>query len=134
MENHLCIFNDSLTKDLIALMDMREKAEKAGPEGEAEMLKEMLKKAVFAKMMLKLDYAASVIPERIIKSGPATIVFWADGTKTVVKCAKGTEPDDYAAFCAALAKKVYGSNSALKRAMQMALDNNDMEDKAGSSE
>ena len=84
--------------------------------------------------MLKLEYAARTIPERIIKSGPATIVFWADGTKTVVKCAEGTEPDDYTAFCAALGKKVYGSNSALKKAMLMAMDNNDMEGKPGASE
>jgi len=75
------------------------------------------------------------IPARIIKSGPATIVFWADGTKTVVKCGEDTIPDDYAAFCAALGKKVFGSNSALKRAMFNAMDEEkkDMEDEPGGS-
>lgn len=53
--------------------------------------------------------------ERIVKSGPATIVFWADGTKTVVKCAPDEQPNDYIAFTAALAIKMYGSNTALKR-------------------
>lgn len=53
-------------------------------------------------------------PKRIIQNGVATIVFWKDGTKTIVKCADGTEPDAYNAFTAALAKKIFGSNSAVK--------------------
>ena len=53
-------------------------------------------------------------PIKIIKQGPATIVFWRDGTKTVVKRAEGEPDDDYAAFTAAVAKKVYGSGSKIK--------------------
>lgn len=45
----------------------------------------------------------------------ATVVFWTDGTKTVVKCPEGTPYDEYSAFCAALAKKIYGNNSKLQR-------------------
>ena len=51
------------------------------------------------------------IPEKIIYNGPATIVFWLDGTKTVVKRSKKDKDNKYNAFCAALAKKIYGSNS-----------------------
>lgn len=54
-------------------------------------------------------------PKRILKSGPCTIVFWSDGTKTMVRCASDEEDNDYAAFTAALAIKLFGSNSALKR-------------------
>jgi hypothetical protein len=54
-------------------------------------------------------------PKRILKSGPVTIVFWNDDTKTIVRPEPGIEPDDYAAFTAALGKKVYGSNSRIKR-------------------
>lgn len=54
-------------------------------------------------------------PIKIIRSGIATIVFWADGTKTIVKRSADTQDDPYAAFCIALAKKVYKSNSAVKR-------------------
>lgn len=54
-------------------------------------------------------------PIKIIKQGPATIVFWRDGTKTVVKRAEGEPDDDYAAFTAAVAKKVYGSNSKIRQ-------------------
>lgn len=56
-----------------------------------------------------------LLPVRILKSGVATIVFWKDGTKTVVKCAPGIVPDDYEAFTAALAIKTFGNNSHLKK-------------------
>lgn len=57
------------------------------------------------------------IPEvdHIFYDDVATVVFWKDGTKTVVKCPEGTPFDEYAAFCAALAKKFYGNNSKLQR-------------------
>lgn len=61
-------------------------------------------------------------PKRIIKNGIATIVFWNDGTKTIVKCAEDGEPDDYMAFCAAYCKKVFGSNSQLKRVIKKAVN------------
>jgi hypothetical protein len=54
-------------------------------------------------------------PNRILRSGPATIVFWADGTKTIVKRAPDEEDNAYAAFTAALAIKIFGSNSKLKK-------------------
>ena len=53
--------------------------------------------------------------DSIIFHEPATIVFWADGTKTVVKCMEGQEYSKYYGFVCALAKKVYGTNSAVER-------------------
>lgn len=53
--------------------------------------------------------------KRIIYHNPATIVFWEDGTKTVVKCMEGQQYEKYAGFCAALAKKIYGSTSKAKK-------------------
>lgn len=55
---------------------------------------------------------------RILKSGPCTHVFWADGTKTTVRRSPDEPDNDYAAFTAALAIKIYGSNSALKRMLK----------------
>lgn len=55
---------------------------------------------------------------RILKSGPYTHVFWSDGTKTSVKRSPEEPDNDYAAFTAALAIKMYGSNSALKRMLR----------------
>lgn len=57
-------------------------------------------------------------PNRILRSGPATIVFWQDGTKTVVKKAPDEEDNAYAAFTAALGKKIFGSNSKLKKTVK----------------
>ena len=54
-------------------------------------------------------------PKRIIRNGRATIVMWADGTKTIVKRAEGEPDNDYTAFTAALAIKIYGSNSEVNR-------------------
>lgn len=51
---------------------------------------------------------------RILQSGNRTIVFWGDGTKTIVKRADDEEDNPYVAFTAALAIKTYGSNSKLK--------------------
>lgn len=60
---------------------------------------------------------ASYIPKKIIKSedGVATIVFWNDGTKTVVKRSKNDQDSDYDAFTAALAIKIFGSNTAVHK-------------------
>lgn len=54
-------------------------------------------------------------PKRIIYNNPATIVFWKDGTKTVVKKNEKEKYNSYNAFCAALAKKIYGTNSEVNR-------------------
>lgn len=52
-------------------------------------------------------------PRRIIYNDPATIVFWEDGTKTVVMKAPGEKFNKYAAFCAAVAKRLYVTNSKI---------------------
>ena len=53
--------------------------------------------------------------KKILYHGPATIVYWADGEKTVVKCMESDTFDPMAGFCAALAKRVYGSTGAVKQ-------------------
>lgn len=61
--------------------------------------------------------STSPIPKKAIYSGPATVVLWADGTKTVVKC---SDEDAYApevGFLWALAEKVYGSKSQVDKVM-----------------
>ena len=56
-------------------------------------------------------------PKKIIykESKGVTVVLWEDGTKTIVKCSENNQRDLYNAYCAAFAKKCYGTNSALKR-------------------
>lgn len=66
------------------------------------------------------SYSASVLyhnphVKRIVYNDPATIVFWTDGTKTVVKCSENETFNPYFGFCAALAKKLYGNNNRVRK-------------------
>lgn len=49
--------------------------------------------------------------ERVVFNDPATIVFWSDGTKTVVKCQKekGDTYSKESGLAIAIAKKAYGN-------------------------
>lgn len=53
--------------------------------------------------------------KNVIFNNPATIVFWEDGTKTVVKCMEGYIYDEYTGFMAAVCKKLFGSSSAVRK-------------------
>ena len=53
----------------------------------------------------------------IIFNPPATIVFWDDGTKTVVKCMEDQPYEKYAGFAMACMKKMFGSTSRAKAIM-----------------
>ena len=48
--------------------------------------------------------------DKVLFNPPATIVFWQDGTKTVVKCKEGEEFSEWAGIALCLAKKLYGPN------------------------
>ena len=54
------------------------------------------------------------IPEikNVIFNDPATIVFWEDGTKTVVKCQDGDEFDPEKGLTMAITKKAYGNKGS----------------------
>lgn len=56
--------------------------------------------------------------ERIIFNDPATVIFWSDGEKTVVKTAEGDTYSPYYGFCCAVAKRIFGNNSAIKKIMK----------------
>ena len=67
--------------------------------------------------------------KRIHKSGPVTVVIWNDGTKTVVRRAEGSKDDPYAAFCAAVTKRIYGSNSKINKMLKVNTKENGKEKK-----
>lgn len=77
---------------------------------------------VFADTVFRVVKNEFLPPLRIIHHGPATVVFWKDGTKTVVKLMEGDVYDEYNAFCAAFVKKVYGSTNAVKKAIEAATE------------
>lgn len=49
-----------------------------------------------------------------------TTVYWEDLTKTIVLMSKGDTNDVYMAFCAALAKRLYGTNSRVHKFVELA--------------
>lgn len=57
--------------------------------------------------------------KRVIFNDPATIVYWTDGTKTVVRCQAGDTFDPLTGFLMAVFKKACGNkgnyNNALKK-------------------
>lgn len=57
-------------------------------------------------------------PRRIYKGGRKLVVLWRDGTKTAVERAEGEPDSAYAAFTAALAIKIYGSNSRVRKIVE----------------
>ena len=60
-------------------------------------------------------------PKHIIhnRKTDETIVIWKDGTRTTVKPMMGVPHSPYSAFTAALAKKVYGSNTKVNKIVEM---------------
>lgn len=56
-------------------------------------------------------------PDRVLFNGPATIAFWPDGTKTVVKCAEGDEDifDRRTAIMWCFMKKMFGTTSHVNK-------------------
>lgn len=77
---------------------------------------EILKKvAIYCDNDVRTTEAISTIGinfpkiERVMFNGPATIVFWQDDTKTVVKCREGDTFDPEKGIAMAIAKKVLGN-------------------------
>ena len=70
--------------------------------------------------------------DRVIFSGPMTIVFWRDGSKTTVRLAKGSHDDRANAIRWAMAKKYYGSRAQLEKRLGASRKFGDMwDDNAG---
>ena len=70
-----------------------------------------------------IDLAQNIpcyVPKKVIFAPPKTIVLWEDGTKAIVVCAEGYQFDPYAGFCAAVAKRNFGTNSQIKKVLENA--------------
>ena len=67
---------------------------------------------------------------KVIYHNPATIVFWSDGTKTVVKCDKNDTYDPEKGFYIACAKKLFGNDykagGRINKALEMAVTKGDL--------
>lgn len=58
------------------------------------------------------SYLMTVEPKKIHFNGPATIIEWNDGTKTVVKCQRGDTFDPLTGVAMACMKKMLGTNES----------------------
>lgn len=65
-----------------------------------------------AKEHLRMFYGVYTIPQikDVIFNDPATIVFWEDGTKTVVKTMEGDKFDPHTGLAQAISKKALSDN------------------------
>ena len=68
------------------------------------------------KTKLNIDFGYYGIPKpvKVLFNSPATIVFWADGTKTVVKCMEYDLYDKEKGFILCVLKKAFGDKSYKK--------------------
>jgi hypothetical protein len=66
----------------------------------------------------------TLTPHRIIhnRKTDETIVIWKDGTKTKVKLMEGEKSSPYTAYTAALAKRIYGSNTQVNKIVSMTIE------------
>lgn len=77
------------------------------PRGAAKSI-EMYKQRLNARYGIGTERMLPEIAD-VIFSGPATIVRWTDGTKTVVKCSKGENFDPEKGLVMAITKKALGN-------------------------
>lgn len=61
-----------------------------------------------------------LVPKKVIFNPPATIVFWKDGTKTIVKCREDDIFDEEIGLSMAIAQKFAGDRSKFKKMVKKA--------------
>lgn len=97
----------------------KEKVVKSAYPGLPESLENDLaaiNRTVKSALNAKSENVFGLYPNRIYYyDNDYTTVLWNDGTKTTVKLSDDDIYDEYSAFCAALAKRIYGSNSRIKK-------------------
>jgi len=113
IENYPCV-------DVAPNMDLGA-AVRINPDGTFtfESISAMPKKPAEKKEKEDMQRVTIPMPTKILKNGRATVVFFADDTKVVVKLPEGVEDNDYNAFCAAITKKMFGTNTRIKRKMEL---------------
>ena len=82
----------------------------------------------FADLKFELDKEKNEMKEkkleilRVVFNGPATIVFWSDKTKTVVKCGKRDKFDPEKGLAMAIVKKMFGNKGNYYNIIKKSLD------------
>lgn len=95
----------------IEFYDMAEAVKICKLSCERESLKRTIDHPRDIHNTINLRTISKPVIKEILSNGPATIIFWNDGTKTIVKREIDDEDDLYDAVANALAKKAFGSTS-----------------------
>lgn len=88
--------------------------EKCNPSTHSQWLEGKIRRSTIRYGDMYTKPGQSRIPDikKVIFNNPATIVFWADGSKTVVKCQEGDYYDEEMGLAMAIAKKALGNNGS----------------------
>ena len=70
---------------------------------------------LYNKLTFKLPNITKPQVKRVLFNYPATIIFWEDGTKTVVKCQDGDVFDREKGFVMAYLKKMLGNDNTFNK-------------------
>lgn len=89
---------------------MRAELEREKATELAKAADKMLKNSILGLTIPPLPRPRYVEIEKVIFNNPATIVFWSDGTKTVVKCAGDETFDEEKGLAIAISKRVLGNH------------------------
>ena len=65
---------------------------------------------IIYQAIIRESHSIEVRIRKVIFSGPATIVFWNDGSKTVVKCTKGDHLNYEMGIAMCTLKKLFGDS------------------------
>ena len=63
----------------------------------------------FGRVLLKIESSMDMAPKEVIFAPPATIVYWQDGSRTVVKCSEEDEFSEEMGFVLCFMKKWFGN-------------------------
>ena len=61
------------------------------------------------------------MPKQVIHNRDAVIVFWKDGSKTIVRRREGDPDDIHSAFAQALTKKLFGATTTVHKMVDKVL-------------
>ena len=115
-----------------AIMDEGITAEKLGVRGTKINCDSITEERIgeIVKLMRQRSTGTPPTPKVIRRRGTATIVEWQDGTQTkVIREQEHPDWGIFGAFCVALAKKVYGNKSRLEKAVKLADEERQLEEK-----
>ena len=113
------LFGDGLTKFEGCIMGIQtvepklSDLEKDYCQKDVELLMDLYRtilNSTYGTKASKTNYIPEI--KNVIFNDPATIVFWDDGTKTVVKCQDGDEFDPEKGLAMAIVKKTYGNKGS----------------------